>query len=258
MGSGIKASQDAFLLTAKYCMAIQIGSGISIGGGILIGSAPAGPELVYNLNAANYSALPVNGSVVSGSGGYTVTVANPDSTMSWNAGNDGVFNMTTVSGSTNDYIYGGPNYVSGQSYTVFMVYQLDPAVAGRLLNTQDESSKDWLMGAYSGYPNTFYPNFAVNLPSSGADTVWHFGWATWDDTTSTGQLWIATNTQPTTYAYSETSGSGGGFNQLRLFSRAGGSEVQTGNIGLIQVYDGVISLAKIQALYNQFKTRFGY
>jgi len=139
-----------------------------------------------------------------------------------------------------------------------MVYQLDPAVAGRLLNTQDESSKDWLMGAYSGYPNTFYPNFAVNLPSSGADTVWHFGWATWDDTTSTGQLWIATNTQPTTYAYSETSGSGGGFNQLRLFSRAGGSEVQTGNIGLIQVYDGVISLAKIQALYNQFKTRFGY
>ena len=258
MGSYIKAPSGAFLLAAKYCMTLQIGTGINIGGGISIGAGLFGPELVYNLNAANYSALPVDGSVVAGSGGYVVNVANPDGTMSWNAANGGVFNMTTVSGSTNDYIYGGPNYVTGQSYTVFMVYQLDPAVGGRLLNTQDESSKDWLMGAYSGYPDTFYPNFAVNLPSSGADTVWHFNWATWDDTTSTGQLWTATTTQPTTYSYSETSGSGGGFNQLRLFSRSGGFEVQTANIGLIQVYDDVISLIKIQSLYNQFKTRFGY
>jgi len=258
MGSGIKASQDAFLLTAKYCMAIQIGSGISIGGGIFIGSAPSGPELVYNLNAANYSALPVNGSAVSGSGGYTVTVANPDSTMSWNASNGGLFNMTTVSGSVNDYMFGGPNYVTGQSYTVFMVYQLNPIVEGRLLNTQDESSKDWLMGSYSGYMNVFYPNGVVNLTSDPADIAWHFIWGTFDYATSTADLYIATSTQPTGVYKTETSGAFGGFNQLRLFSRAGGFEPQTGNIGLIQVYDGVISLAKIQALYNQFKTRFGY
>ena len=258
MGSGIKASQDAFLLTAKYCMAIQIGSGISIGGGILIGSAPSGPDLVYNLNAANYSALPVDGSVVSGSGGYTVTVANPDSTMSWNASNGGVFNMTTVSGSVNDYIFGGPNYVTGQSYTVFMVYQLNPIVDGRLLNTQDESSKDWLMGSYSGYMNVFYPNGVVNLTSDPADIAWHFIWGTFDYATTTADLYIATSTEPTGVYKTETSGAFGGFNQLRLFSRAGGFEPQTGNIGLIQVYDGVISLAKIQALYNQFKTRFGY
>ena len=237
---------------------IQIGPGISIGGGIFIGSTPSGPTLVYNLDAANYSALPVNGSTVSGSGGYAVTVANPDNTLSWNSANGGIFNMYTTSGAINDYIYGGPNYVTDQSYTVFMVYKLDPTVDGRLLNTQDESSKDWLMGSYSGYMNVFYPNGVVNLTSDPEDAAWHFIWGTFDYLTTTADLYIATNTEPTGVYKTETSGSFGGFNQLRLFSRAGGYEPQTGNIGLIQVYDGVISLTKIQALYNQFKTRFGY
>jgi hypothetical protein len=139
-----------------------------------------------------------------------------------------------------------------------MAYRRIATSSGRLLNTQNEASKDWLMGLYNGNPDTFYPNFSVNLPGSGADLIWHFGWATLNISTGVGQLWIATNTQPTTFTYTATNAAFGGFNQLRLFSRAGGSEVQTGNIGLIQVYDGVISLAKIQALYNQFKTRFGY
>ena len=246
------------MLVTKYLMAIQIGTGIDIGGGIFIGSAPSGPELVYNLDAANYSALPVSGSTVAGTGGYTVSVVNPDGTMSWNSANGGVFTMYTTSGAVNDSIYGGPNYVTGQSYTVFMVYQLDPTVDGRLLNTQDESSKDWLMGSYSGNMNVFYPNGVVNLNSDPEDSAWHFIWGTFDSATSTADLYIATNTQPTGVYKTATDGAFGGFNQLRLFSRSGGYEPQTGNIGLIQVYNGVISLAKIQSLYNQFKTRFGY
>jgi len=215
-------------------------------------------SLVYNLDAANYSALPTNGSTVAGTGNYPVTVANPNGTMSWNSSNGGVFNMYTTSGATNDYIYGGPNYVTGQSYTVFMVYQLDPTVDGRLLNTQDESSKDWLMGSYSGNMNVFYPNGVVNLNSDPEDTAWHFIWGTFDYPTTTANLYIATNSAPTSAYRTVTDGGFGGFNQLRLFSRAGGYEPQTANIGLIQVYDGVISLTQIQTLYNQFKTRFGY
>jgi len=239
-------------------MPLIIGSGISVGGGISMGSPPTGPALVYNLDAANYSALPANGSTVAGTGNYPVTVANPDGTMSWNPANGGVFNMTTTSGATNDYIYGGPNYVTGQSYTVFMVYQLDPTVDGRLLNTQDESSKDWLMGSYSGNMNVFYPNGIVNLNSDPEDAAWHFIWGTFDYSTTTANLYIATNTAPTSAYRTVTDGAFGGFNQLRLFSRSSGFEVQTGNIGLIQVYNGVISLTQIQTLYNHFKTRFGY
>jgi hypothetical protein len=186
---------------------------------------------------------------------YTLTVNNAGS-IYWNSANGGTFVKTNSVGT--DYIYGGPNYVTGQSYTVFMAYALTATSAGRLLNTQSEASKDWLMGAYNGNPNTFYPNGSVNLPSTGADTVWHFGWATLNTSTSVGQLWIATNTQPTTFAYTATNASFGGFNQLRMFSRAAGTEVQSGSIGFVKVYNGVLTTADIQGLYNQYKSRFGY
>jgi hypothetical protein len=221
-------------------------------------SVSSSAVLVYNLDAADYSALPVNGSTVAGTGGYTITVTNSTSRLSWGSGNGGVFTMSGAGTTTTDAMIGGPNWVTGQSYSVFMAYQRTATVDGRLLNTNNETSKDWLMGLYNGNPNTFYPNGAVNLPGTGADLVWHFGWATFDTTTGVGQLWIATNTQPTTYTYTATNGAFGGFNQLRMFSRSAGSEVQTGNIGFIKVYNGVLSTAEIQSLYATYKTRFGY
>jgi hypothetical protein len=214
------------------------------------------PALVYDLDAAYYSAMPTNGSVVSGTGAYSVTVTNAGSSISWNSANGGVFIKSNNVGT--DAIYGGPNYVTSQSYTVFMAYKLSATSLGRLLNTQNESIKDWLMGAYNGNPNTFYPNFSVNLPSSGADTVWHLDWATWDTGTNTGTLYTSTNTAPTNFSYSATNGGGGGFNQIRLFSRSSGSEVQTANIGFVKVWDGVLSLSQIQAQHALYKTRFGY
>jgi hypothetical protein len=214
--------------------------------------------LVYDLDAANYSALPVNGSVVAGTGAYTVTVSNSTSRLSWGSGNSGIFTLSGAGGTTTDVMYGGPNWVTGQSYSVFMAYQRIATVSGRLLNTQSEASKDWLMGLYNGNPNTFYPNFSVNLPGSGADLVWRFGWATWNTVTSTGQIWGATNTQPTTYLFTGTNAGGGGFNQLRLFSRSSGSEVQSGNRGFFKVYNGVLTTAEIQSLYTTYAARFGY
>jgi len=211
------------------------------------------PTLIYDLDAANFAAVPTNGTTVNG---FTLTVANAGSSIAYNSANGGYFSKSNNVGT--DFIYGGPNYVTAQSYTVFMAYKLSATSPGRLLNTQSEASKDWLMGAYNGNPKTFYPNFSVNLPSSGADTVWHLDWATWNTTTSLGQLYAATNTQPTSVAFSATSGGGGGFNQLRLFSRSGGSEVQSGNIAFVKVYNGVLTLANVQALYAEYKTRFGY
>ena len=216
----------------------------------------SGPTLVYDLDAANYSAVPVNGTTIAGTGAYTITVANAGSSISWQADSGGVFRKSTNSGT--DFMYGGPNYVTGQSYSVFMAYKRIATSSGRLLNTQSEASKDWLMGLYNGNPDTFYPNYAVNLPGSGADLVWHFGWATWNTTTSLGQLYTATSTQPTSVAYAVTNGGGGGFNQLRLFSRAAGSEVQTADIGFVKVYNGVLDLATVQSLYATYAARFGY
>jgi hypothetical protein len=228
-------------------------AGITLGGGFV-----PSVTLVYNLDAADYTALPVNGSTVAGTGGFPITVTNSTSRLSWSSANGGVFSFTGSGGSTTDTMVGGPNWVTGQSYSVFMAYQRTAGVDGRLLNTNSEASKDWLMGLYNGNPNAFYPNFSVNLPGTGANFVWNFGWATWNTTTTVGQLWIATNTQPTAFTYTGTNAGGGGFNQLRLFSRSGGFEPQTANIGLVQAYSGVFTTADIQGLYAQYKSRFGY
>ena len=189
-------------------------------------------------------------------GTYTITTANTGVSIAYNSANGGVFRKSTSAGT--DSMVLGPNYVTSQSYTVFMAYKLSATSAGRLLNTQSEAVKDWLLGAYNGNPNTFYPNYSVNLPSTGADTVWHFAWGTFNTGTSLGQLYTATSTQPTGTSFAVTNSGGGGFNQLRLFSRSGGSEVQTADIGMIRVYNGVVTLAQVQSQYAAFKTRFGY
>jgi len=213
------------------------------------------PTLIYDLDAANYSAVPVNGTS-DATGTYTLSVANAGGSITWQSANGGVFRKSDAVGT--DVIYGGPNYVTGQSYTVFMAYKRIATADGRLLNTQSEASKDWLMGLYNGHDQTFYPNFAVNLPSSGADLFWHLDFATWNTSTSLGQLYSATSSSPTGTSFTGTNAGGGGFNQLRLFSRASGSEVQTADIGFIKVYNGVLTLANVQSLYTTYRARFGY
>jgi hypothetical protein len=55
-----------------------------------------------------------------------------------------------------------------------------------------------------------------------------------------------------------TNAGGGGFNNLRLFSRSSGSEAQTGDVGFVKVYNGVLTLSDVQSLYGTYKARFGY
>ena len=215
-------------------------------------AAPSSPTLVYDFDAANYAAVPTDGSTVNG---YTLTVSNAGGSISWNSGNGGYFSKSNNVGT--DVIYGGPNYVTGQSYTVFMAYRSLLTSSGRLLNTQSEASKDWFMGLYNSNPYAFYPNFTVNLPSKRPSVVWHLDFATWNTTTNTATLYGSTNFIANTYNPGPNA-SGGGFNQLRLFSRAAATEVQTGNIAFVKVYDGVLTLSEIQSLHTAYKGRFGY
>jgi hypothetical protein len=242
---------------------MNIGGGITIGNGIFIsdssisGSAPApAPTAVYDLDAANYVAVPTTGSTVAGTGAHTITVTNAGS-ITYSSDNGGSWNKSN--NVKTDTIYGGPNYATGQSYTVFMAYKLSATSVGRILNSQDET-RNWLMGSFTGRPSAFFPGFPVNLPVGSTDTVWHLDWATWNAATNTGQIFTSTNTAPTNYAFTATSASGGGgFNELRMFSR--NTEIlvlQTGNIAFVKVYDSVLTLAEIQALHATYKTRFGY
>jgi len=256
-----------------------IKAGTTIGPGVTVVQSfsyiTTSAALVYNLDFSKFTSLPTNGVSKDATGNYTLSVGNTGTNaMTWVNTNSGVLRFSTATQialvANMPYIYGGPNYTTAaQSYTVFMVYKPNTAGAiGRLLNTQNEATNDWLMGTYasgSNYQNVYYPNSTVNLNSDIADNNWHFVWGTWNATTGNLYEYIATNTAPAAVYKSslgQTTGgannSARGFNQLRLFSRAASTEQQGADVGLIQVYNGELSLADVQTLWNQYKTRFGY
>lgn len=216
--------------------------------------------LVLDLDAANYSAVPTNGTSIAGTGGFTITTLNPNSSMSWDSANGGIFRKTTAN--ANDMLTFGPNYSStSQAYTVMMVYRSVAGTAGRLLNA-NTASPDWLMGLWgsgAGVQDIFFNGSFIGSSSTAQDGTWRFAWMTYNGTTTTN-AYAAGSTQPTT-TYGTKAGSGG-FDGLRLFGRFVNSttntEVVTADVGLVKVWDGALTLAEIQAQHAAYKTRFGY
>jgi hypothetical protein len=228
--------------------------------------ASAAPNLVMNLDATNYSALPTNASTIAGTGAYAITVQNTNSRMSWNAANSGVFRVTSAATNSTDFMGAGPNYSSGtQAFTVGMAYKWNGVTAGRLLNA-NSASPDFLMGLWGS--GSCVMNIAFNgsgfigSSSTTADTAWHFIWFSNNGlgTTDSTKSYIATTTAPTTT--NGTRSGSAGFNGLRLFGRFVNSttntEPVTGDVGFVKVWDGELTLAEIQALHATYKTRFGY
>jgi hypothetical protein len=221
------------------------------------------PALVLDLDAANYSAVPVDGSTIAGTGAYTITVVNPTSRISWSSDNGGVFRVTTAS--TNNFLSFGPDFTgSSQAYTVGMAYKWNGATAGRLLNA-NTADPDFLMGLW-GAPaarmNIAYAGSFIGPSDTAANTAWRFIWfsSTGTAVADKAKSYIATNTAP-----SGTNGTGstnGGFNGLRLCGRFANtttnSEQVDADIGFVKVWNGALTLAEIQAQHAAYKTRFGY
>jgi hypothetical protein len=231
--------------------------------GMVMNNRGGTSTLVLDLDAANYSAVPVNGSTIAGTGGYPITVLNPNSRISWNAANNGVFRVTTAS--TQDMLTFGPNYGSStQAYTVGMAYKWNGATPGRLLNA-NTSTPDFLMGIWgsgTARMNIAFSNGFVGSSSDAADTAWHFIWfsSTGIEGVAISKSYIATSIAPTgTYG---TTGSNAGFNGLRLFGRYSTAttnvEQVDADIGFVKIWNKALSLAEIQAEHAAYKTRFGY
>jgi hypothetical protein len=242
---------------------IAIGGGITVGGGIYVGWTPPAPSLVLNLDAANYTAVPVDGTAIAGTDAYTITTLNPGGSMSWSATNGGIFRKTAPTGT--DFLTFGPDYSATSSpYTVMMVYRSQPSTAGRLLNA-NSAAPDWLLGLWgspSFVQNIFFNGSFVGANNTAADNNWQFIWATYNGNAGSpvSQSYVANSTVPTaTFGTDTTSG---GFDGLRLFGRydspTGSSENPTSDVGLVKVWNYVLPLGAIQGEWNTYKTRFGY
>ena len=233
-----------------------VGSRVSV-------SAPAAvsANLVLDLDAANYSSMPVDGSTIAGSGSYAISVVNPTPRISWNSANGGVFRVTTAS--TNNFLIFGPNYGTAQAFTVGMAYKWNGTTINRLLNA-NSATPDFLMGLWAGNGgsmNVAYGDAFVGTTTA-ADTAWHFIWFsnTGSAGVSKGKSYIATNTAPSgTYG---TGATNNGFNGLRLFGRflnsTTSSEQVDADVGFVKVWNKELTLAEIQAEHATYKARFGY
>lgn len=231
--------------------------------GILSSYGSKTVSLVMNLDAADYSAIPVNASTVSGTGAYPITVQNTNSRMSWNAANGGVFRVTSAATNSTDFMSAGPNYSSGtQAFTVGMAYKWNGVTAGRLLNA-NTASPDFLMGLWDSPSSVmniaFNGSGFVGPSNAAADTAWHFIWFTWNGSNVTNS-YIATNAAPS--AVNGTGSTMGGFNGLRLFGRFASattvSEPVDADIGFVKVWNDALTLSQIQTEWSTYKTRFGY
>ena len=236
-----------------------VGSRISVSASAAVVSS----NLVLDLDAANYSDMPANGSTIAGSGSYAISVVNPTPRISWNSANGGVFRVTTAS--TNNFLTFGPNYSSGtQAFTVGMAYKWNGVTAGRLLNA-NTASPDFLMGLWDAPASRMNIAFAgafTGANSNVADTTWHFIWfsSTGAAGASKAKSYVATSTAPTgTFGTSSTND---GFNGLRLFGRFSNattsSEQVDADVGFVKVWDKELTLTEIQAEHATYKARFGY
>ena len=220
-------------------------------------------QLVLDLDAADYSAVPINGSTIAGTGGYAITVQNPTPRISWSSDNGGVFRVTTAS--TNNFLTFGPDFSSStQAYTVGMAYKWNGTTAGRLLNA-NTASPDFLMGLWGSGTcrmNIAFAGTFIGSSSTLADTAWHFIWFTCTGTVSAtrSKSYIATTTTPA--GTNGTGANNGGFNGLRLFGRFANSTTSSeevdADVGFVKVWNGELTLAEIQAQYATYAARFGY
>ena len=218
------------------------------------------PNLILDLDAANYSAMPVNGSTIAGGGGYTITTRNANSSMAWSSTAGGIFRKTTAN--TADFLEFGPDYSSAtQAYSVMMIYRSVSGTAGRLLNA-NTASPDWLMGLWgsgSGVQDIFFNGSFVGSSSTAQTGAWRFAWMTSNGTTTTNAYASGAAAPTTTYG---TKSGTGGFNGLRLFGRYANAttngEVVTADVGLVKIWDGALTLSSIQTQCATYQTRFGY
>ena len=238
---------------------MQLLNGLQIIDGMRIISTPSPLLPVLDLDAANYAAVPTNGSTIVGTGAYAITVANPGNNISWNSVNGGVFRVTAASSA--NFLAFGPDYSSGtQAYTVGMAYKWNGTTPGRLLNA-NSASPDFLMGLWgsgSARMNIAFSEGFVGPTDTIADTNWHFIWFTSTGTAGAekSKNYVATGTAPSTTTGTDNFNSG--FNGLRLFNKYDGSEEVDADIGFVKVWDKELSLAQIQAEHAKYKTRFGY
>lgn len=196
------------------------------------------------MDPANPKSYPGSGTAVydiSGNG-YTGTLVNGPTFSSVNGG---VFTLDGV----NDYI-DIPINMSATNYTIIGASRYVIPSYGRTFSAK---TNNWLMGHWNSTTENYYAEGWVSATSSGAsDTNWRIYAATGNISDDSYSLYVngALTTSP------NANGSAGP-NGFTIGSYNGASEFSNSQIGILLVYNKVLTAAQISQIFSAFRGRYG-
>lgn len=208
--------------------------------------------LICYLDAANAESYGGSGSTwtdLSGNGNNGTI----NGSVTFSTANGGVF---TLPGSVGSYI-DVPLNMSSTNYTVIGASRYITAVANTHTNAQggriiSAKNNNWLMGQWYGYTENFYSEGWVSAVSAGAtDTYWRVYTSTGDIGADVYSMYVNGN-----LTYQNSSGSQGP-NGFSIGNYApGGTEYANGQIGILMVYNRVLSAAEVRQMYQVIRPRY--
>lgn len=208
----------------------------------------------YNSNIVTTGLLacfdPANPRTYSGSGttiydasgnGYTGTLTNG---ASYSTSNGGVFVLDGV----NDYI-DIPINLASTNYTVFGASRYT-TVSGRIFSAKNNN---WLMGHWNGTTENHYAEGWVTSAGAGpGDTTWRIYAATGNISGDSYNFYVngTLNAGP-------NSGGAAGPNGFAIGSYAGSSEFSAGQVGVLLVYNTILTANQIAQNFAAYRGRYG-
>lgn len=199
--------------------------------------------LIACFDPGNLRSYPGSGTTIydASGNGYTGTLVNG---AAYNSANGGVFALDGV----NDYI-DIPINLATTNYTVFGASRYT-TVSGRIFSAKNNN---WLMGHWSGTTQNYYAEGWVTGSGAGpGDTSWRIYAATGDISADSYNFYVngTLNTGPS------NAGSAGP-NGFAIGSYAGSSEFSAAQVGIMLVYNTVLTAAQVAQNFAAYRGRYG-
>jgi hypothetical protein len=199
--------------------------------------------LILCIDAANPKSYPGSGTAVYDitGNGYNGTLVNG---ASYNSANGGVFVLDGV----NDYI-DIPINLATTNYTVFGASRYT-TVSGRIFSAKNNN---WLMGHWSGTTeNNYAEGWVTGVGVGPGDTTWRLYAATGNISGDSYNFYVngILNAGP-------SDGGAAGPNGFAIGSFGGSSEFSAAHVGLLLVYNRVLTADEITQNFNATRGRYG-
>lgn len=200
--------------------------------------------LMMYVDAANPRSYPGTGNTwydLSGNN-YNMTLVNG---VGFSTANGGVLQTD----GTNDYIILNPFNISTTNHTIMGASRYSGAIRGRIFTSV---GGNWLLGHWSNYIRSYFPNGNVRLAVDAGNTNWYISSAV--ENYSADQWTLYSNGDQLITNFNGSAGPDG--LSFGAWAAGGNGEYSTSEISFFMVYNRLLSAQEISQNYNALKKRF--